>query len=380
MNIRAMPVSNPIEDTADTAVQSPSSIEFDARVKATIELHLHPKHGSPYWWRRQARLGINVLDRVRSVRDLPILGPTYPTEFSTQSVWDFVPRRLWNGHKNCVIGESGGTSGRPTSAIFLTADFHAAFVSPFVWAAQEAGFPLGCDWLWVGPTGPHIIGKVVRQLAQSTGSPDPWSVDFDPRWAKKLLPGSYAAKRYLSHVIDQAVDILDRERPAILFTTPPVLEALAMRLDDAARSLFRGVHYGGMAITAEQINRFRELYPNAVHLSGYGNSLCGVAMELHDDGPRTSIDYYPRGARLIYDVARFHTDAESWTSVEAGERGRVMFHRLDDSTFLPNVVERDEATLILPSVDRFREGWTSPGLRDPGPPAEQTKTLKLGLY
>lgn len=355
------------------------SSECDSRLRATIEQHLDPKHGSPYWWRRQERLGIDVADRIRSVRDLPLLGPTYPSNLSNHSVWDFLPRRLWHGRRGCVVGESGGTTGRPTSAIFLTADFHAAFVSPFVWAAQQATFPMGREWLWVGPTGPHIIGKVVRSLAQSTGSPDPWSVDFDPRWVKKLVPSSFAAKRYLSHVIDQSVDILERESPEVLFTTPPVLDALAARLDDDARSRFLGVHYGGMAITAEQINRFRELYPNAVHLSGYGNSMCGVAMELQDES-RSSIDYYPRGARLIYDVVRLASDELTWTSVEPGECGRVMFHRLDDSTFLPNVIERDEATLILPTTDGYREGWTFPGLRDPGPPAEQAKSLKLGLY
>ena len=193
------------------------------------------------------------------------------------------------------------------------------------------------------------------------------------------MPSSFAARRYLAHVIDQAVDILQRETPEVLFTTPPVLDALADRLDDAARSRFLGVHYGGMAITPEQINRFRELYPNAVHLSGYGNSMCGVAMELHDEY-RSSIDYFPRGERLIYDVVRLAADMTSWTSVEHGERGRVMFHRLDDSAFLPNVIERDEAELVLPPAEDYRKGWTSPGLRDPAPPPEQTKMLKAGLY
>ena len=359
--------------------QSSHSHDCDARLQATIKQHLHPQHGSPYWWRRQERLRIDVTDRVRSVRDLPLLGLTRPSDLLVESVWDFLPRRLWNARRGCVIGESGGTSGRPTSAVFLRADFHAAFVTPFVWAAQQAGFPVGREWLWVGPTGPHIIGKVVRSLAQSTGSPDPWSVDFDPRWVKKLVPGSFAARRYLAHVVDQAVDILQREHPEVLFTTPPVLEALASRLDDDARSRFLGVHYGGMAITAEQINRFRELYPNAVHLSGYGNSMCGVAMELHDE-PRTSTDYYPRGTRLIYDVVQLAADDTSWKSVEPGERGQVLFHRLDDSTFLPNVTERDEATLILPTTNGYRDGWTFPGLRNPGPPAQQVKTLQLGLY
>lgn len=366
-------------DSLYSTGSSHCSNDLDARLKATLELHLHPKYGSPYWWRRQENLGINVLDRVRCIGDLALLGPTRPAELSTESVWNFLPRHLWNSRSNCVIGESGGTSGPPTSSVYLPADFHTAFVSPFVWAARQTSFPKGCDWLWVGPSGPHIIGKVVRKLAMSMGSPDPWSVDFDPRWVKKLIPGSFVARRYLAHVIDQVGNILERENPEVLFTTPPVLDALATRLDDDARSQFRGIHYGGMTITAEQINGFRKLYPNAVHLSGYGNSLCGVAMEIHNE-PRTSIDYYPRDARLIYDVVRMDSDETAWTSVEPGERGRVIFHRLDESTFLPNVIERDEASLILPTPDGYGAGWMFPGLRDPGPSAKQAKTLKLGLY
>ena len=56
---------------------------------------------------------------------------------------------------------------------------------------------------------------------------DPFSVDFDPRWAKKLADGSLARRRYLDHVTAQALDVLEREEVGVLFTTPPALAALA---------------------------------------------------------------------------------------------------------------------------------------------------------
>lgn len=367
------------EAATEDASQQFKPVDMDAHLRVTIDQHLHPEHGSPYWWKRQEQLGIDVRDRVRTIADLPLLGLTHPADLASESVWNFLPRCLWNRRCNCLVGESGGTTGQPVATTFLTANFQAAFVSPFLHAAMQTNFPFGAEWLWVGPSGPHIIGKVVGKLAAATNSPDPWSVDFDPRWVKKLIPGSFAAKRYLAHVIDQAVDVMQRQAPEVLFTTPPVLDALAERLDDAERSRFRGVHYGGMAITSEQINRFRELYPNAVHLSGYGNSLCGVAMEI-EDRPRTSIDYFPRGARLIYGVVKLQSQDSSWASVQPGERGRVLFHRMDDSAFLPNMLERDEATLILPTPAGYANGWTLPGLRDPAPPVDLAVTLKTGLY
>ena len=121
--------------------------------------------------------------------------------------------------------------------------------------AAATGFPAGRPWLWVGPSGPHVIGKAVRELARQTGSMDPFSVDFDPRWAKRLADGSLARQRYLDHVTDQALDVLAREEVGVLFTTPPALAALAERMTDRQREAIRGVHYGGMSMTPEAVNR-----------------------------------------------------------------------------------------------------------------------------
>ena len=63
-----------------------------------------------------------------------------------------------------------------------------------------------------------------------------------------------------------------------------------------------------------------------------------------------------------------------------GQRGRVLFHRLDASCLLVGVVERDEAELVDPSQAALELGSIVPGLRDPRPPAHVTPRLQLGLY
>jgi len=239
--------------------------------------------------------------------------------------------------------------------------------------------------LWVGPSGPHIIGKVVRELARQTGSMDPFSVDFDPRWAKKLIEGSLARQRYLDHVTNQAVEVLRREEVGVLFITPPALAALTERLTDRQREAIHGIHYGGMSLTAETINRFRDAYPRAVHLAGYGNTLFGVVMEVAD-GPRRSIDYFPLSERVLFEVVDWpdgETDATGhWPPrrLERGQNGRVMFHRLDESCLLVGVVERDEAERIAPSEAALALGGKADGLRNPRPPAPLAGQLQLGLY
>jgi thienamycin biosynthesis protein ThnN len=352
------------------------------RLREVLALHFHPEHGSAYWLRRQEALGWEVRDRVRSAEDLWLLGPMPLDDLRRFPFRDFIPRAFHHHLARFVVGETAGTSGAPRATAYRDDEFRAAFVTPFVQAARAAGFPRGLPWLWVGPSGPHVIGKATREVARQMDSPDPFSVDFDPRWAKKLADGSLARRRYLEHVLGQALDVLGREDVGVLFTTPPVLTALAERLTDRQREAIRGVHYGGLSIAADEVNRFRAAFPKAVHLSGYGNTLFGVVMEAAD-GPRTALDYFPCGDRVRFHVLEWTAAAgERWLGrpCAVGETGRVVFHRLDESCLLIGVPERDQAQRIGPSAAALALGWTADGLRNPGPPPVLESKLHVGLY
>jgi hypothetical protein len=210
------------------------------------------------------------------------------------------------------------------------------------------------------------------------GNIDPFSVDFDPRWAKRLAPGSLAQQRYLDHVTTQAIDVLEREEIGVIFTTPPALAALAKRMTERQREIISGVHYGGLSLKPETVNDFREMFPNAVHLAGYGNTLFGVVMEMVDR-TRTAMDYFPLSERVLFDVVGA---GKEWPveSLGQGNRGQVMFHRLDESALLVNVMERDEAELIPVSPEARLLAGFSLGLRNPGPPEIFKNKLQYGLY
>jgi hypothetical protein len=283
------------------------------RLRELLRLHFHPRHGSRYWLARQDRLDLDVRDRVRSLEDLWLLGPTPLEDLRHYSVRDFIPQAFHDWLDEFIIGETAGTSGGPCATAYRADEFQEAFVAPFLQVAEATGFPRGEAWLWVGPSGPHIIGKVVRELARQTGSLDPFSVDFDPRWAKRLAEGSLAQRRYLDHVIDQALDILRREEVGVLFITPPALGALQQKMSDRQREAIHGIHYGGLSMTAEMVNDFRAAFPRAVHLAGYGNTLCGVLMEA-EDGPRQALDYFPLGDRLHVQVVAWSEHEEPGTA------------------------------------------------------------------
>ena len=152
---------------------------------------------------------------MRTADDLWLLGPTplgRPAPLSAAGL--SFRGRCTSSCRRFVIGETAGTSGEPRATAYRDDEFQAAFVTPFLRVAEATGFPRGEPWLWVGPSGPHIIGKVVRELARQTGSMDPFSVDFDPRWAKRLAEGSLARQRYLDHVTEQALDVLRARKSA----------------------------------------------------------------------------------------------------------------------------------------------------------------------
>jgi hypothetical protein len=354
----------------------------EERLRELLRLHFHPEWGSTYWLRRQEQLGWDVRDRVRTADDLWRLGPTPPAELRHFPVRAFVPR-AWHGQwPRFVVGETAGTSGGPCATAYRGDEFQAAFVAPFLRVAEATGFPRGLSWLWVGPSGPHIIGKVVRELARQTCSLDPFTVDFDPRWAKRLADGSTARQRYLEHVTAQALDVMSREEIGVLFITPPALAALAARLSDRQREAIRGIHYGGLSLTPEAVNDFRAAFPRAVHLAGYGNTLFGVVMEVAD-GHRLAMDYFPLGDRVLFHVVNGCDETpRPWPPrlCERGEAGRVLFHRLDESCLMVGVVERDEAERVLPSPEALALGGRADGLRNPRPPAALIPRLQTGLY
>ena len=356
----------------------------DDRLHDLLDLHFHPEWGSSYWLQRQEQFGWSVSDRVRTADDLWLLGPMPLADLRRFPVRAFIPRALHGQWPRFVLGETAGTSGEPCGTAYRDDEFQAAFVTPFLRVAEATGFPRGEPWLWVGPSGPHIIGKVVRELARQTDSMDPFSVDFDPRWAKRLADGSTARQRYLDHVTAQALDVLRREEVGVLFITPPALAALAARLSDSEREAIHGIHYGGMSLTPETVNDFRAAFPRAVHLAGYGNTLFGVVMEVAD-GHRLAMDYYPLGDRVRFHVVDCPDDGKApgnWPPSlrEKDQSGRLLFHRLDESCLLIGVLERDQAERVAPSPEALALGGHADGLRNPQAPPTLVGRLQMGLY
>jgi phenylacetate-coenzyme A ligase PaaK-like adenylate-forming protein len=311
---------------------------------------------------------------IRSLADLEQLGDMTADDLTQRPLADYIPVRFHAHLDRFVLGQTGGTTGAGTWTAYREDEFREAFVAPFVAAAGPLGFPTGEAWLYVGPSGPHIIGKAARHLASAMGSADPFSVDFDSRWAKRLPEGSFAARRYLQHVVDQAMEVIRQQPVGVLFTTPVVLTALADVMTDEQRARIRGVHYGGLAIAPERMEGLQsQVFPNAVHLSGYGNTLFGCCLELSTRAGRP-LDYYPWGDRLHVEVID-----DRGASLPIGQTGQVRLSRFDESVLIVRLRERDHATRAA-APPECPEGFGPPGVRNPHTPVRPGAPLAVGLY
>jgi hypothetical protein len=316
-----------------------------------LRIHFDPEGGSLYWFEKARQLGIAPLEDIRTVKDLRLFGPMDEEALKQRPIEDFVPRRYWPEKSKWVTGETGGTTGHPVTTVYLEDEFYKSFVYPFEVVARYRNFPRGQNWLWVGPSGPHIIGKAAIACARALDSPDPFSVDFDPRWAKKLAPNSMGFKRYFDHVLDQTLRILTTQEIRVLFSTPKVLIELKKVMSKERREAILGVHFGGMELGKDLFQAIAEAFPGAVFISGYGNTLFGMCPEFNGD-PLLPLDYYPIGPRLIFQTVPTNPEMSPGEKLQhpcvPGESGQIVFSRLDRSFLILNHFERDQGELLDP--------------------------------
>lgn len=349
------------------------------RLASILALHFDPAHGAPYWIEKAAELPFDPRTEIHAIADLPRFGLMDQRALRNRPLSDFIPRAIRSARRDLVIVQTGGTLGEPVWTAYTPEEYDAAFVAPFVAAAEHVGFPAGGTWLYVGPTGPHVIGRAARSIALATGAGEPFMVDFDSRWAKKLPADSFASERYLDHVVEQAMAIIRVQPISHLFTTPPVLSALAIRMSPAEREAIRAIHYGGVSLAAEVLAHFQTtVFPAAIHLSGYGNTLFGCCLELDITVGRTTA-YFPHGTRLVFGSIAENASPDTIDYSPNDRRDGIVFSRLDETMLLLNVRERDVGAVVRPP-DKAPASFALVGVMNPAPPPDAAQPIVSSLY
>ena len=316
---------------------------LDAHVREIVRWHFSPETGTPFWLERAKTFNFNPLKDVKTYADLKLFGHFEDEWLRGGPVRRWVPKGY--ADKPWYVFETGGTTGIPKSRVVMD-DFRIDY-EMFSHTLPDQYFPKGSNWLMLGPSGPRRLRLAVEHMAQYRGGIS-FCVDLDPRWVIKLIRKGWTEhlQAYKDHVIDQAVTILDAGHDIrCMFTTPKLLEALALRLESMGTSIRKagitGIFSGGTEFTP-QWNRFahEELLDGAYMTPTYGNTLMGLAASA-PSGPHNGykIAYYPPQPRAVVEVVDF--DDQDRT-VDYGQTGRVKLTTLTKEFFMPGFLERDE--------------------------------------
>jgi len=339
-----MAASHTSTSTATDAQIHASREGLDAQVREIVNWHFDPATGCPFWLEFAATLGWDPRRDIRTFADLRRLGSFQDEWLRGGPVRRWVPRGL--GDQPVYVFETGGTTGIPKTRVACT-DFRTDY-ELFSATLPDEYFPNGSNWLMLGPSGPRRLRLSVEHLAQFRGGGICFCVDLDPRWVIKLIKKGWSdhLQAYKDHVIDQAVTVLQAGHDIrCMFTTPKLLEALALRLESMGTSIRKagitGIFSGGTEFTP-QWNRFahEELLDGAYMTPTYGNTLMGLAASA-SSGPHNGykIAYYAPQPRAVIEVVDFDDENKV---VEYGQTGRVKLTTLTKEFFVPGFLERDE--------------------------------------
>jgi phenylacetate-coenzyme A ligase PaaK-like adenylate-forming protein len=328
--------------TLDIQTQS-ATTALDAWVRELMQWHFDPATGAPFWLDWAHTAGWDPRRDVQSFADLAKFGNFQDEWLRGGPVRRWVPKPY--ADRPIFVFETGGTTGVPKSRINIE-DFRIDY-EWFSTTLPDEHFPKGANWLHVGPSGPRRLRLAVEHLAHFRGGIC-FMVDLDPRWVIKLMNKGWMEhlQAYKDHVIDQAVTLLGAGHEIkCLFTTPKLLEALALRLEKMGTSIRKagitGIFSGGTEFTP-QWNRFaqEELLDGAYMTPTYGNTLMGLAPS-EPSGPHNGykITYHAPQPRAVVEVVDFD---EPSRAVPYGQTGRVKLTTLTKEFFMPGFLERDE--------------------------------------
>ena len=357
---------------------------LNARTLEIVHWHFSENTGCPFWLEKKRELKFDPLTEVKCFADLCKF-PEFEDEWLRGGpVTRWLPKGLQG--QPVYVFETGGTTGIPKSRLQVE-DWKRDY-ELFSDTLPDDKFPRGSNWLMLGPSGPRRLRLAVEHLAQYRGGIS-FCVDLDPRWVVKLIKrgNMKEMEAYRDHVIDQAVTILSAGHDIkCMFTTPKLLEALAMRLFNDGSSIkesgITGIFSGGTEFTP-QWYRFamEELLcdPNdpasgpVFMTPTYGNTLMGLACgKPFDPADNYKITYFAPQPRAVIQVVEF----KDYNKVVGyGETGRVKLTTLTKETFIPGFMERDEGERELP-IEKFP--WD--GISGTRPFHEFAKSTVVGVY
>jgi len=359
-----------------TAAARAARDRLDSQVYEIVQWHFHPSSGCPFWLDMASRLKFDPLKDVKGFDDLKKFPPFEDEWLRGGPVRRWVPKAL--ADKPVYVFETGGTTGIPKTRVAME-DFRIDY-SLFSDSLPDEYFPKGSNWLMLGPSGPRRLRLAIEHLAQHRGGIC-FCIDLDPRWVIKLIKRGWMEhlEAYKQHCIDQAITILTAGHDIrCMFTTPKLLEALALELEKRSSSIRKsgitGIFSGGTEFTPQWTRFATEEFLDGVYMTPtYGNTLMGLAASkppTAEEGYK--ITYFAPQPRAVIEVVDFN---DGDRIVDYGQTGRVKLTTLTREFFVPGFLERDEGEREPPY-----EKYPWDGVSGVRPFHELAEATTVGVY
>jgi phenylacetate-coenzyme A ligase PaaK-like adenylate-forming protein len=359
-----------------TAAARAARDRLDSQVYEIVQWHFHPSTGCPFWLEMAPRLKFDPLKEVKNADDLKKFPPFEDEWLRGGPVRRWVPKGLEG--KPIFVFETGGTTGIPKTRVAME-DFRIDY-SLFSDSLPDEFFPKGSNWLMLGPSGPRRLRLAIEHLAQQRGGIC-FCIDLDPRWVVKLIKRGWMEhlEAYKQHCIDQAITILTAGHDIrCMFTTPKLLESLALALEKQGSSIKKsgitGIFSGGTEFTPQWTRFATEEFLDGVYMTPtYGNTLMGLAASKPPTAAEGyKITYFAPQPRAVIEVVDFK---DGNRIVDYGQTGRVKLTTLTREFFVPGFLERDEGEREPPY-----EKYPWDGVSGVRPFHELAEATTVGVY
>ncbi len=338
-------------------------MKINEHLDRILRIHFDEKNGSEYWLKTRKNLRFDPLKDINDVGDLDLFGFMSPDDLRRYPIEIFIPKSLLKDKSKLILGSSGGRTGRPKWIAYgnETYDYNLKMLNKLM---DKKNVPEGLNFLYVGPTGPHLFGKRVFDLCKQRNGLF-FTIDFDPRWARKLE--QVERRKYIDHIVKQTLDIIETQDIGVLFTTPSMLTRFAQE-EEITNSELRAIGFAGTPMRPDDYKFFtEEAFPDVTFVGYYGNALFGVSIEV--DVVDYQIVYQPPEPYAVFEVR----DPENPDNlVEYGSRGQLLGRRLSPEFFIPAFLESDEATRFKPA-----EGFETDSIMNP---ENMLKDVDYGVY
>lgn len=334
-------------------------IDLDQHVSDIVDLHFHPKHGTPYWRERRDELPFDPVEDITGADDLHKFPPADEETLRETPIGDLVPDLI--PLSEIIIWTSTGTNGTPKNI-----PFRKPLLRKYgEWLAWNATALSGLDsggWMVMGPAGAY------RDIFHGTGASMNSPIHY--RAATRTMKSAVQHMQSLSGggwtTLKAAASVQDTV--ASYLKTKDYMEDFMTALETAEFQHFHAEPYLAQRVyeklqseetptspediatiylsigdySKETRDNLRDLYPNAKIAQIYGTSFQGI-QPTHPF--LDEMVYYPNAPYAFTDVV----DEKRYKPVEFGGRGIVSLHRVSAGFLWPNQLERETAIRNTPS-------------------------------